>query len=154
MDILSNLHPAKGSRKKVKRIGRGQGSGHGGTSTRGHKGQRSRSGAKFRPQFEGGQMPLVRRVPKFGFRHALRIEYQPVNVQMLDQLVQTGKVSDGIITPDVLHNLGVVSRKRRPIKILGEGEVKSKLEVSAHAFSKSAIQKIELAGGKVQTLAW
>jgi len=73
---------------------------------------------------------------------------------MLDQLVQTGKVSDGIITPDVLHNLGVVSRKRRPIKILGEGEVKSKLEVSAHAFSKSAIQKIELAGGKVQTLAW
>jgi large subunit ribosomal protein L15 len=154
MDILSNLHPAEGSRKKIKRIGRGQGSGHGGTATKGHKGQRSRSGAKFRLQFEGGQMPLVRRVPKFGFRRVLRVAYLPVNVLVLDQLVQTGRVTDGIITPEVLHHWGVVSKKRSPIKILGDGEVKSKLEVSAHAFSKSAIQKIELAGGKVQTLPW
>jgi large subunit ribosomal protein L15 len=93
-------------------------------------------------------------VPKFGFHHHGRVEFQPVNVQVLDQLVQSGKVTDGIVNPGVLHAWGVVTKERLPIKILGNGEVKSKLEVSAHAFSKSAVQKIELAGGKVQTLTW
>ncbi len=152
-DILSNLTPAKGSRKKRKRIGRGQGSGHGGTSTRGHKGAGSRSGTRSYPQFEGGQMPLVRRVPKRGFNSPFRVEYQIVNVETLEKLVTDGKVQNGVVSPEVLAKLGVVRKARALVKILGNGELKAKLNISANAFSKSAIEKIEKAGGKTQTIS-
>lgn len=148
-DILSNLRYAQGSRKKKKRIGRGQGSGHGGTSTRGHKGQGSRSGSGLKRNFEGGQMPLVRRLPKFGFTPVHRVEYAVVNVGLLEKLVETKKVTDGVITPDVLRSLGVVSDKKSPVKVLGDGELKAKLSVTAHKFSKSAAEKIAAAGGTV-----
>lgn len=148
-DILSNLRYAQGSRKKKKRIGRGQGSGHGGTSTRGHKGQGSRSGSGLKRNFEGGQMPLVRRLPKFGFTPVHRVEYAVVNVGLLEKLVEAKKVADGIITPDVLRSLGVVSDKRSPVKVLGDGDLKAKLSVTAHKFSKSAAEKIAAAGGTV-----
>ncbi len=151
-NILGNLQYAPGSRKPRKRIGRGQGSGHGGTSTRGHKGAGSRSGTKYRPWFEGGQMPLSRRVPKYGFESPFRVEYQGVNVVTLEKLVADGKVRDGIITPEVLCKNGLLVKKDSLVKILGNGELKSKLEISANAFSKSAIEKIEAAGGKVNTL--
>jgi large subunit ribosomal protein L15 len=145
--ILSNLRYAKGSRKKTKRIGRGQGSGHGGTATRGHKGQGSRSGSGVKRGFEGGQMPLTRRLPKFGFRSPFRVEYRVVNVDMLQKLVADGKLKDEV-TPEILYSLGVVSKKNEPVKILGDGELKAKLTISAHKFSKSAVEKITAAGGK------
>jgi large subunit ribosomal protein L15 len=148
MNVLSNLKYQEGSRKQRKRIGRGQGSGHGGTATRGHKGAGARSGNKHRAWFEGGQMPLVRRIPKFGFRRPFREEFQIVNVKQLDALVEKGRVTDGKITPESLHDVGAVAKRNVPVKILGEGELKSKLEVSAHAFAKSAIKKIESVGGK------
>ena len=148
VDILSNLKYQEGSRRKRKRIGRGQGSGHGGTATRGHKGAGSRAGNKHRAWFEGGQMPLVRRIPKFGFRNPFRTEYQIVNVKQLDTLVEKGRITDGKVNPEVLHAIGAVSKKNVPVKILGDGELKSKLEIRAHAFATSAIQKIESAGGK------
>jgi len=151
-DILSNLTPAKGSRKKVKRIGRGQGSGHGGTATKGHKGAKARSGHKFKLWFEGGQMPLTRRVPKFGFTPRNHIEMQVVSIATLGTLVEKKKVSDGVVTPEVLFKIGVTSKKNVPVKILGDGELKAKLNVTAHAFSKSAILKIEAAGGKTTVL--
>jgi large subunit ribosomal protein L15 len=151
-DILSNLTPAKGSRKKTKRIGRGQGSGHGGTSTKGHKGAKSRSGHKFKMWFEGGQMPLTRRVPKFGFTPRNRVEMQVVNVETLGVLVEKKKITDGVVTPEVLFKVGATSKKTVPVKILGDGELKAKVEVTAHAFSKSAISKIEAAGGKATVL--
>jgi large subunit ribosomal protein L15 len=150
-DILSNLTPAEGSRRNVKRIGRGQGSGHGGTATKGHKGAKSRSGHKFKLWFEGGQMPLSRRVPKFGFKSRNRINVQGVNVESLERLV-TEKKHSGAVTPDVMYRTGLISKKNDPVKILGNGELKSKLEVTAHAFSKSAIAKIEAAGGKATVL--
>ncbi len=151
-DILSNLMPAKGSRKKRKRIGRGQGSGHGGTATRGHKGALSRSGTTYYPWFEGGQMPLVRRVPKRGFTNPFRTEYQIVNVDTLEKLAAEGKVPNGVVSPELLSKLGVVQKADTPIKILGNGEIKARLNISANAFSKSAIEKIEKAGGKVETI--
>lgn len=151
-DILSNLTPARGSRKKRKRIGRGQGSGHGGTSTRGHKGAGSRSGTRYYPWFEGGQMPLVRRVPKRGFHSPFRVEYQVVNVETLEKLASDGKLQNGVISPEVLAKLGIVKKPHLPVKILGNGELKSKLNISANAFSKSAVEKIEKAGGKTQTI--
>jgi large subunit ribosomal protein L15 len=151
-DILSNLKPAPGSRKKRKRIGRGQGSGHGGTSTRGHKGAGSRSGTRFVAGFEGGQMPLVRRVPKRGFTSPFKKEYQVVNVETLEKLATDGKIQGGIITPEVLHRLQVVKNTRVPVKVLGNGDLKSKLDVTAHAFSKSATEKIQGVGGKAQTI--
>ena len=151
-DILSNLTPAKGSRRKVKRIGRGQGSGHGGTATKGHKGAKARSGHKFKLWFEGGQMPLTRRVPKYGFTPRNRVEMQIVNVETLGKLVENNKVSDGKVTPEILFKIGATSKKDVPIKILGDGELKVKLDVTAHAFSKSAISKIEAAGGKISVL--
>jgi large subunit ribosomal protein L15 len=151
-DILSNLTPAKGSRRKTKRIGRGQGSGHGGTATKGHKGARARSGHKFKMWFEGGQMPLTRRVPKFGFTPRNRVDMQVVNISSLDVLVEKKKVTNGLITPEVLFKTGTTSRKHVPVKILGNGEIKAKLDVTAHAFSKSAISKIEAAGGKTKVL--
>jgi large subunit ribosomal protein L15 len=151
-DILSNLTPAKGSRRKVKRIGRGQGSGHGGTATKGHKGAKARSGHKFKLWFEGGQMPLTRRVPKFGFTPRNRVEMQIVNVETLAKLVENKKVTDGKVTPEILFKIGATSKKNVPIKILGDGDLKVKLDVTAHAFSKSAISKIEAAGGKISVL--
>lgn len=146
-NILSNLTYAPGSRKKRKRIGRGQGSGHGGTSTRGHKGQGSRSGSGLKRNFEGGQMPLVRRLPKFGFTPRNRVEYSVINVELLQKYVDDKKITDGIVTPEVLYKMGVVSDKRSPVKILGDGELKVKLTVTAHKFSKSALEKISQAGG-------
>ena len=151
-DILSNLTPAKGSRRKTKRIGRGQGSGHGGTATKGHKGAKSRSGHKFMMWFEGGQMPLTRRVPKFGFTPRNRIEMQVVNIATLGILAEKKKVSNGVVTPEILFKTGTTAKKNVPIKILGNGEIKTKLDVTAHAFSKSAISKIEAAGGKTTVL--
>lgn len=150
---LSNLKPAKGATRRVKRIGRGQGSGHGGTSTRGHKGQRSRSGNKYHAWFEGGQMPLARRIPKFGFHNPFRVEYQAVNVSTLEKLSAEGKIEGGKVTPEILYTLGVVSKKTTPVKILGDGNLKAKLDITAHAFSKSAAQKIEAAGGTMQTIS-
>ena len=150
--ILSNLRYAKGSRKKVKRIGRGQGSGHGGTATRGHKGEGARSGTHYRPWFEGGQMPLIRRIPKFGFHNPFHVEFQTVNVSSLEEYSAAGKIAGGKVTPEILYTLGLVRKKAAPVKILGDGELKAKLEVSAHAFSKSAVKKIEQAGGKALTV--
>jgi large subunit ribosomal protein L15 len=149
-DILSNLKPAAGSRKERKRIGRGQGSGRGGTSTRGHNGALSRSGTSYYAGFEGGQMPLVRRVPKRGFHSPFRVEYQVVNVEALEKL--SAKVSNGVVNPEVMRKFGVVKKTTVPVKVLGDGELKAKLDVSAHAFSKSAQEKIEKAGGKIQTM--
>ncbi|HRX95746.1 MAG TPA: 50S ribosomal protein L15 [Bacteroidales bacterium] len=141
---LSNLKPAKGSTKSKKRIGRGQGSGHGGTSTRGHKGAKSRSGYSSKPGFEGGQMPLHRRVPKFGFKNINRVEYHGINIDVLQKLADEKKLT--AIDVDTLVENGLASKKDL-VKILGRGELKAKLEVKAHAFSKSAIAAIEAQGG-------
>jgi large subunit ribosomal protein L15 len=141
---LSNIKPAKGSTKNRKRIGRGTGSGRGGTSTRGHKGAKSRSGYSSKPGFEGGQMPLHRRLPKFGFRNFNRLEYKPINLDILEDLAK--KVS-GIIDAKALQENGLMSKNDR-VKVLGRGELKSKIEVVAHKFSASAIAAIEKAGGK------
>lgn len=141
---LSNLKPARGSVKTEKRIGRGQGSGYGGTSTKGHKGAKSRAGNKRKIGFEGGQMPLQRRVPKFGFKNINRIEYKAINLSVLQELADKRNIT--AIDADVLHKAGLVS-KNSLIKILGNGELKSKLEVKAHAFSKSAQQAIEALEG-------
>jgi len=146
---LSNLKPAEGSTKKSKRIGRGQGSGRGGTSTRGHKGARSRSGYSHKPGNEGGQMPLVRRVPKFGFKNINRVEYKGINVDALQQLAEKLKVTE--ISPDVLVNNGYASKKDR-IKVLGRGELKMKLDITAHAFSATAKKMIEDNGGSANTI--
>jgi large subunit ribosomal protein L15 len=146
---LSNLKPAKGSTKKVKRIGRGQGSGHGGTSTRGHKGAKSRSGYSKKLGYEGGQMSLVRRVPKFGFKNFNRVEYKGINLDVLQQLAEKKEVT--VITRDVLIQSGYVSKSDR-IKILGRGELKAKLEVTVHAFSATARKAIEELGGVANTL--
>lgn len=146
---LSNLTPAKGSTRNRKRIGRGEGSGHGGTSTKGHNGQKSRSGASIPVWFEGGQMPLQRRVPKFGFKNRNRVAYDPVNLSRLASFIEEGRLQDGAtITPDALKALGVGGKNGR-FKILGDGDFSAKLDVSAHAFSKSAREKIEAAGGTV-----
>jgi large subunit ribosomal protein L15 len=146
---LSNLKPAKGSTGKQKRIGRGQASGKGGTSTRGHKGQKSRSGYSRKTGFEGGQMPLQRRVPKFGFKNINRKEYKGINLSTLQSLADARKISD--IDLDVLIEAGLV-RKSSLVKILGNGELKSKLNVKAHAFSKSAVAAIEAAKGTAETI--
>jgi len=150
--ILSNLTPAKGSRKKTKRIGRGQGSGDGGTATKGHKGAKARSGHKFKLWFEGGQMPLTRRVPKFGFTSRNRIEQQVVNLSTLEELASKKRI-EVVVTPEALYNAGAISKKNEPVKILGDGELKAKLQISAHAFSKSAKTKIEAAGGTATVLS-
>lgn len=150
MDILSNLKYAEGSRKKRKRVGRGEGSGHGGTATRGMNGQMSRSGAKKKAWFEGGQMPLQRRIPKFGFTNIFKTYYQVVNVDSLQGLSE--KVKDGIVNAEVLKNNGLISSKRHLIKILGNGELKAKLQVEANAFTNSAKEKIESAGGSIKKI--
>lgn len=141
---LSNLKPAKGSTKNRKRIGRGQGSGYGGTSTRGHKGAKSRSGYSRRIGFEGGQMALQRRVPKFGFKNINRVEYRGINIDVLQKLADEKKISTVDLATLIEHGL---ARKNDLVKILGRGELKAKLEVKAHAFSKSAIKAIEKQGG-------
>jgi large subunit ribosomal protein L15 len=151
MKHIGNLSYAQGARKNRKRIGRGQGSGYGGTATRGHKGQKSRSGAKKPRAFEGGQMPRNRRLPKFGFHNRFRVEYEVVNIGTLQQLVDDNKIEGKIINAESLRNLGVVKSKKAPVKILGNGELTAGLEVSADKFSKSAIEKIESAGGTVTT---
>lgn len=151
--MLSKLTPAKGSRRRAKRIGRGQGSGHGGTATRGHKGEGARSGTHDRAWFEGGQMPLVRRVPKFGFHSPFRVEYQVVNLAGLAKAVAAGALAAKGITPESLAAAGLVAKKNRPVKILGTGELAAAVEISAHAFSASAAKKIEAAGGTATVLA-
>ncbi len=144
---LSNLKPAKGSTKNRKRVGRGEGSGHGGTSTRGHKGQKSRSGGGVPTWFEGGQMPLQRRVPKFGFTNRNRVAYDPINIGRLAVLVEEGRVEEGAtVSPETLKALGIGGKNGR-YKILGDGDFAVKLDVHAHAFSKAAREKIEAAGG-------
>jgi large subunit ribosomal protein L15 len=143
---LSNLKPAPGSTKQRKRVGRGPGSGHGKTSTRGHNGQHSRSGAKFRAWFEGGQMPLQRRIPKVGFKSPFKVQYQVVNLSDLEKLHKDGRLTDTEVGPDVLVKTGMV-RKKNPVKVLGNGSITVALKVSAHAFSKSAQEKITAAGG-------
>lgn len=152
MNILSNLKPAKGSNKKNKRIGRGEGSGHGGTATRGMNGQRSRSGAKYRAWFEGGQMPLQRRVPKRGFHSPFKVVYQVVNLNTLQKLVDKKKIEDGIVNAVSLYKGRAISKALAPYKILGVGELKSKLNVEAHAFSASAKEKIESLGGTIKEI--
>ncbi len=146
---LSNLKPAKGSTKGKKRIGRGQGSGYGGTSTRGHKGQKSRSGYSRKTGFEGGQMPLQRRVPKFGFKNINRKEYKGINISTLQELAEEKKLKK--IDVDILVEAGLV-RKNSLVKILGNGELKIKLNVKAHAFSKSAVAAIEALEGSVEKI--
>ncbi|MCK4637891.1 MAG: 50S ribosomal protein L15 [Bacteroidales bacterium] len=146
---LSNLKPAKSSTKNRRRIGRGQGSGRGGTSTKGHKGAQSRSGYKRKRGFEGGQMPLFRRVPKFGFKNINRKEYRGVNIDTLQKLADEKKITT--INIDVLIENGLAS-KNDLIKILGRGELKSKLEVTAHSFSASAISAIEAQDGTVNKI--
>ncbi|MCB0395373.1 MAG: 50S ribosomal protein L15 [Flavobacteriales bacterium] len=142
---LHNLKPAKGSLKTKKRLGRGQGSGKGGTSARGHKGAKSRSGYSTKIGFEGGQMPLQRRVPKYGFKNVNRIEYRSINLDVLQKLADEHKTTK--VDKAVLIEHGLASRNDI-IKVLGRGELSAKLEVSAEAFSKSATAAIEKAGGK------
>jgi large subunit ribosomal protein L15 len=150
---LSTLKPAAGSTKNKKRIGRGEGSGHGGTSTKGHKGQKSRSGGGVPTWFEGGQMPLQRRVPKGGFKNRNRVAYDPVNLTRLADLVEAGRIETGAtLSPDALHAVGVGGKNGR-IKVLGTGEIGVALHVHAHAFSASAKEKIEAAGGSATVVA-
>jgi len=146
---LSNLKPAKGSIKKRKRVGRGQASGSGGTAGRGHKGAQSRSGYSKKLGFEGGQMPLQRRVPKFGFKNPNRVEYKPINIGRLQRLADEKGLTD--INPQVLLENGLIGKKSL-VKILGTGELKSSLNVAAHAFSTSAKKAIEEKGGKAENL--
>ena len=141
---LHNLTPAKGSTKNRKRIARGQGSGRGGTSTRGHKGAKSRSGYSKKVGFEGGQMPLQRRVPKFGFKNINRVEYKAINLDIIQSLIDRKKVTE--INPTVLQENGLCS-KNELVKILGRGELKTKIDVTAHKFSATAKAAIEGQGG-------
>lgn len=143
MTELHDLSPAPGSHRNRKRLGRGPGSGTGKTSGKGHKGQLARTGGSVRAGFEGGQMPLQRRIPKVGFTPLNRVEYQPVNVRDLEEL------ADAEVTPEVLRSRGLIGSLKQPVKILGTGDIKRAVQVSAHAFSASAKAKIEGAGGSV-----
>jgi large subunit ribosomal protein L15 len=145
---LSGLRPPKGARRPKKRVGRGPGSGHGKTASRGSKGAQSRSGFRFKRGFEGGQMPLHRRVPKRGFHNVFRVEYAVVNLDTLAELFEAGAA----VTPDVLRERGVVRGAKRPVKILGRGEIGKPLTVKAHKFSGSAAKRIVEAGGVAETL--
>lgn len=144
---LSDLKPAAGSSKKRKRVGRGDGSGHGKTSCRGHKGQRARSGGGTRPGFEGGQMPLQRRIPKRGFHNPFRVEAAVINLSHLETFP-----SGTDVTPELLAQKGLVRGKNRRIKILGDGSLSKALNVKAHGFSSQAAEKIEAAGGKAELI--
>ncbi|MCR4994371.1 MAG: 50S ribosomal protein L15 [Bacteroidales bacterium] len=145
---LNSLKPAAGSTKTRKRIGRGPGSGLGGTSTRGHKGAKARSGYKKKIGFEGGQMPLQRRLPKFGFKNINRKEYQPVNLDLIQKLAEQGAAKVGV---DELIAAGAV-KKGQLVKVLGNGQLTAKVDVQAHAFSKTAEAAIQAAGGNATTL--
>lgn len=146
---LHTLKPAKGSTHSRRRLGRGPGSGLGGTSTRGHKGAMARSGYKKKVGFEGGQMPMQRRLPKYGFNNIFRVEYKAINLSVLQHLAETKELSK--ITPKELHEAGYISKKQL-VKILGKGELKANIEVEANAFSKTALAAIEAAGGKATKL--
>ena len=146
---LNNLTPSAGSKGREKRIGRGEGSGHGGTSTRGHKGAQARSGYSRKLGFEGGQMPIQRRLPKFGFTNPNRVEYKGINVAVLQALAEARNLT--VIGIDTLREAGFIN-KNQLVKVLGNGELTAKLEVSANAFSKSAIAKIEAVGGTATTI--
>ncbi|MEX0802590.1 MAG: 50S ribosomal protein L15 [Candidatus Binatia bacterium] len=145
---LDDLKPAPGSTKKQKRVGRGDGSGHGKTSCRGHKGQRARSGGGTRPGFEGGQMPLQRRVPKRGFNNPFKVDVAVINLEQLEVFSSGCEVN-----PDVLLEKGLVRGKNRRIKILGDGVLSKALTIKAHGFSSRAKEKIEAAGGKAELIA-
>ncbi len=142
---LHTLKPAKGATRNNKRVGRGQGSGRGGTSTKGHKGQQSRSGYNFRPWFEGGQMPLQRRIPKFGFKNLFRVEYNVINLDVLQSLLETDPTSE--IDHDYLAKHGIISRESKLVKVLGRGELTAKVNVKLNKFSQSAKAAIEAVGG-------
>jgi large subunit ribosomal protein L15 len=144
---LHDLSPAEGSTKRPKRVGRGIGSGRGKTSTRGHKGQKSRSGGGVRPGFEGGQMPLYRRLPKRGFTNIFKKEFSIVNIDDLNAFEENTKV-----TPELLIEKGIIKKVKDGVKILGKGELNVKVDVKANAFSKSAQTKIEAAGGKAEVI--
>ncbi len=144
---LNNLISVKGARRRKKLLGRGPGSGHGKTSTRGHKGQKSRSGRDFYLGFEGGQSPLARRIPKRGFTHIRKNVYQLVNLKRLSRFPK-----DSVIGPKFLEENGIIDSSKSLVKILGDGELKSSLTVRAHKFSKSAIEKIEKSGGKAEVI--
>ncbi len=144
---IEDLKPAEGSRRKVKRVGRGIGSGHGKTSCKGHKGQKARSGGTKGPAFEGGQMPMQRRLPKRGFKNPFKIEYAVLNLKDINNILDLD-----IITPDVLFERGIVKDMKHGLKILGEGEIKRPLTIQADAFSASALAKIAAAGGKAEVV--
>ena len=146
MANLHDLSPTPGSTKRRKRIGRGQGSGHGGTSTKGHKGLKARTGGKVHPRREGGQTSLIRRIPKRGFTNLSRVEYQVVNVRDLVRV-------EGDVSPETLKAAGLIGTTNKPVKVLGVGEIERAASVTAHAFSKSARAKIEAAGGSVNLVA-
>jgi large subunit ribosomal protein L15 len=145
---LHTLAPSAGAKKNRKRIGRGPGSGHGKTATKGHKGLLARSGGGKRPGFEGGQMPLIRRLPKYGFLYPFRTEYAVVNLKSLAVL---GTVDQ--ITPHVLAGAGLIKRKTQPVKILGVGDLGRPVTIQAHKFSKSAMDKIQAAGGRAEVIS-
>jgi len=144
---LNNLVASKGANKRPKRVGRGSGSGHGKTSCRGHKGQMARSGRKTRPGFEGGQMPLARRLPKRGFINRFKVKYQIVNVEKLNRFKK-----DSAVTVQMLQEQGLVRDWHRPIKILSLGKLNKALSIQAHSISKQAKEKIEKAGGKIELI--
>jgi large subunit ribosomal protein L15 len=146
---LNNLRPPRGAKKPKKRVGRGPGSGHGKTASRGHKGAQSRSGFRFKRGFEGGQMPLHRRVPKRGFTNPFRVEYAVVNLDTLAEVFDAGSA----VTPELLVERGIVRDARAPIKILGRGDIAKQLTIKAHKFSETAVKKIAAAGGATEVLA-
>lgn len=145
---LSSLAPPRGARKNRKRKGRGPGSGNGTTAGKGYKGQKARSGAHIRPGFEGGQMPLQRRLPKRGFKNPFRVEYAPVNLESLVKIFAVGEVAD----PDAMRAKGAISRTAARVKILGDGEITGALTIKAHAFSRTALEKIQAAGGTAEII--
>jgi large subunit ribosomal protein L15 len=151
MKHIGNLSPATGSIGKKKRIGRGAGSGHGGTSTRGHKGHKATSGYESKRGFEGGQMPLSRRLPKFGFTNPFRVEYQVLNLGTIQELAAADKFHGSSVTPEILYEIGAISKRNVPLKILANGEITAKLHISADSFSETAKRKIESAGGTAIT---
>lgn len=142
---LEELKPSPGARKKTKRVGRGPGSGSGKTASKGHKGQKARSGGVKGPGFEGGQMPLQRRIPKRGFTNIFRREFAVVNLRDLAEMT-------GTITPETMKELGLVKKMKAGVKVLGVGELKAALTIRAHKFSKSALEKIQAAGGKAEVI--
>ena len=146
---LNNLRPPRGAKHPKKRVGRGPGSGHGKTASRGSKGAKSRSGFRFKRGFEGGQMPLHRRVPKRGFHNPVRVEYAVVNLDTLGEVFEAGSS----VTPDLLRERGLVRHATAPVKVLGRGELSKALTVTAHKFSGSAAKKIEAAGGKAEAIS-